>query len=103
MVLPQEGEQREHDWRGRPYALNPQENERREVRLEGFSRIIILCFCNLAGCFLSRSGCLFWSKEEERQMMTFLKVVFCILLCCPLAYGFMYLFTKLVDDATKKR
>jgi len=64
----------------------------------------MLYFCNLAGCgSLPERRLLFWSKEEERQMMTLFKVIFCILLCCPLAYGFMYLFTKLVDDATKKR
>ncbi len=35
-------------------------------------------------------------------MMTFLKIVFSILLCCPLAYIFVYLFNKIVEDATKK-
>ena len=41
-------------------------------------------------------------KKEERQMMTFFKIVFCVLLCSPLAYGAAYLFTNIVDDATKK-
>lgn len=35
-------------------------------------------------------------------MMIFLKVIFCVLLCCPLAYVVTYLFTKIVDDATNK-
>lgn len=34
--------------------------------------------------------------------MTILKIIFCVLLCSPLAYGFAYLFTKIVDDATRK-
>ena len=45
--------------------------------------------------------CIFGQKEEK-QMMTFLKILFCILLCSPLAYGAAYLFTKIVDEATKK-
>lgn len=36
-------------------------------------------------------------------MMTILKFIFCVLLCCPLAYVLMYLFGKIVDDATKKQ
>lgn len=35
-------------------------------------------------------------------MMTFLKIIFCILPCSPLAYGAAYLFTEIVDEATKK-
>jgi len=31
-------------------------------------------------------------------MMTFLKVIFCIMLCVPLAYVLTFLFENLVDD-----
>lgn len=36
-------------------------------------------------------------------MMLALKIIFCVLLCCPLAYVVKFLFDNLIDDATKKR
>lgn len=36
-------------------------------------------------------------------MMTFFKVLFCILLCSPLAYGVAYLLANIAEDAVKKR
>ena len=45
--------------------------------------IIILYFC---------------AKGGIRHMMTFLKVIFCIMLCVPLAYVLTFLFENLVDD-----
>lgn len=36
-------------------------------------------------------------------MMTLLKVVFAVLLCCPLVYVVINLFNAMADDATRKR
>lgn len=36
-------------------------------------------------------------------MMTFFKIVFCVLLCCPVVYVVINLFNNIVDDATRKR
>ncbi|MGF6377048.1 hypothetical protein M2140_002128 [Clostridiales Family XIII bacterium PM5-7] len=37
------------------------------------------------------------------MMMLALKIVFCILLCCPLAYVGVNLFNHIVNDATEKK
>mgnify|MGYP001718311062 len=44
-----------------------------------------------------------FTEERQKDMMTFFKIVFSILLCCPLAYILVYLFNKIVEEATKKR
>ncbi len=41
-------------------------------------------------------------EQKGGRIMILLKVIFCILLCCPLAYGIALLFMKMVDDAVKK-
>lgn len=44
-----------------------------------------------------------WAKGRNQRMMTFFKVLFCILLCSPLAYGVAYLLANIAEDAIKKR
>ena len=77
-------------------------------QMEGRESLNLQFFTQITGkSFISMEICdililYIWANRKDGQTMLFLKIIFCILLCCPLAYGIALVFMKMVDDAIKK-